>query len=210
MSETEYDPDWWKAAKALSLGHKEAAELAAAEALAGDSFLIVTEGVVTEPEYFIQLRVSLRLAAVKVVVEPGDASDARHVIETAARLAQRQLKRAAKGRLGVDEPAAFDQVWAVLDTDVSQRHRRWPDIVQLAEQRNVRLAYSTPCFEFWLRLHIRETAEPLLNGDTAKAILRKEIGEYSTNQEVAQSAIAGLLPNWPDAVLRAPAYSETA
>jgi hypothetical protein len=198
-----WDPNWWRSERALSIERKAAAALAEAEAMAGDSFLIVTEGEVTEPTYFDQFRRALHLSAVKVVVRPGDASDARQVIETAARLAQRQIDRATRGVLAINEPTKFDQVWAVLDTDVPERKRIWPDIVALAGQRNVRLAASTPCFEFWLLLHRRYTTAPLRNGDAAKAAVHAEIGDYSTNQEIARNAIAQILPSWPDAVVHA-------
>lgn len=198
-----YDPNWWRAARALSLERREREAEAAATALAGDSFLIVTEGVVTEVCYFEQLRAALQLSAVKVVVEPGDASEARHVIETAARLAQEQRDRAARGQLAMDEPSSYDQVWAVLDTDVSERHRRWPDILTLAAQRGVRLASSTPCFEYWLLLHLAHTTAPLANGTAAKARLADELGDYSTNEAASQAALKKILPAWPTAVKRA-------
>ena len=198
-----YDPNWWRAAKALSLERREREAEAAAAALAGDSFLIVTEGVVTEVCYFQQLRAALRLSAVKVVVEPGDASEARHVIETAARLAREQRERAARGQLAMDEPAGYDQVWAVLDTDVSERHQRWPDISALAAQRGVRLASSTPCFEYWLLLHLKHTTAPPANGAAAKGRLGDDLGDYSTNADVSDAAIRRILPAWPIAVKRA-------
>ncbi len=74
---------WWKA-KELSLQRKAAAALRAACARPGDSFLIVTEGTVTEPVYFELLRESLQLSTVTVKVMPGKASDPRHVIQSAA------------------------------------------------------------------------------------------------------------------------------
>jgi hypothetical protein len=199
----DYDPNWWRAAKALSLERRERQAEAVAAALAGDSFLIVTEGVVTEVCYFEQLRAALQLSAVKVVVEPGDDSEARHVIETAARLAQEQRYRAARGQLAMDEPSSYDQVWAVLDTDVSERHNRWPDILNLAAQRGVRLASSTPCFEYWLLLHLAHTTAPLANGAVAKAKLVGELGDYSTNAAVCEAAIRKILPSWPTATKRA-------
>jgi len=201
--EVGWDPNWWRAKRAASLARKAAAVSRDAEALAGDSFLIVTEGEVTEPTYFDGLRSRLQLPAIKVVIEPGDDSDARHVIETAARLAQEQKQRARKDRLAVDEPARFDQVWAVLDTDVPERHQRWPDIQALATARGVKLAWSTPCFEYWLLLHVKHTTATLGDGTAAKHALAAEVEGYSTEQEAAGKAIKLLLERWPTAVTRA-------
>ena len=119
----------------------------------GDAFLIVTEGTVTEPVYFDLLLRDLHLSVVRIKVQPGDASDPRHVILTAEREAKEQLRKARKGVLGINEPAKFDHVWAVVDTDVAVRNHIWNDVKQLAAARKVKLAHSTPCFEFWLLLH---------------------------------------------------------
>lgn len=53
---------WWKA-KEISLARKAEAALRPACARPGDSFLIVTEGSVTEPVYFELLRESLQLSS---------------------------------------------------------------------------------------------------------------------------------------------------
>lgn len=79
-----YDPDWWKVAKATSIERKRRTASSRKLAKLGDTFLVVTEGVVTEPVYFEFLLTDLQLYAVHVVVMPGRDSDPRHVIETAA------------------------------------------------------------------------------------------------------------------------------
>ena len=47
-----YDPDWWKAAKAVSIERKSRKAVSRKLAKLGDTFLVVTEGPVTEPVYF--------------------------------------------------------------------------------------------------------------------------------------------------------------
>ncbi len=79
---------WWIADAALGLERKAAAERAARGVNLGDSFLIVTEGTVTEPEYFRLLRDDLKLSTVEIHVQPGDASHPLHVIATAIRLVE--------------------------------------------------------------------------------------------------------------------------
>lgn len=119
----------------------------------GDAFLTVTEGTVTEPIYFDLLLRDLQLSVVHIKVQPGNASDPRHVIRTAEREAKAQVRKAKKGVLGTNEPAKFDHVW-VVDTDVAVRNHIWNDVHQLATAKKVTLAHSTPCFEFWLLLHL--------------------------------------------------------
>lgn len=198
------DHDWWRKEKALSIERKKEAARPTALAQPGETFLIVTEGVVTEPIYFDLLRKDLQHSAVRVKVQPGDESDPRHVIETAAREAKDQIRRAKKGTLGISEPAKFDQVWAVIDTDVAVRQGFWSEVENLAKARKVRLAHSTPCFEFWLLVHLEYTTRGLRDGIAAKTAIRHALGrDYSTNEEVACEALKTLISLWPTAVVHA-------
>lgn len=199
----DWNPNWWQEAKAASLERKRRAVAAEALARPGDAFLIVTEGTVSEPVYFDLLLRDLQLSVVRVKVQPGDASDPRHVIRTAEREAKEQVRKAKKGTLAINEPPKFDHVWAVVDSDVAVRHGFWNDVQQLAASRKVTLAYSTPCFEFWLLLHIAgfTTRTDLVDGNTAKKAVKHALGrDYSTNEQVAKEVIAEFLPNWPNAV----------
>lgn len=193
---------WWQEVKELNLARK--AKLPAREACAtpGDAFLIVTEGTVTEPVYFELLRKSLQLATVTVKIQPGWASDPRHVITSAADAVKALAKRVKKKQTAINEVEKYDHVWAVIDTDVAVRHSIWPDVQQLASSRGVKLAHSTPCFEFWLLLHIQgyTTRADLLDGATAKKAVRDALGrEYSTSAETAKAVFPTFLSKWPEA-----------
>jgi hypothetical protein len=207
MSESDgWNPNWWREAKAASLERRKREIAASALAQPGDSFLIVTEGTVTEPTYFDLLLLDLQLSAVRVQILPGDASDPRHVINTAEREAKAQMRRAKKGLLGINEPSKFDHVFAVVDTDVAIRNGIWNDVQQLAAGRKVKLAHSSPCFEFWLLLHISgyTTRADLINGEAAKRAVRHELGrDYSTNQKAAKEVMPSFVVNWPQAVAHA-------
>jgi hypothetical protein len=199
------DPLPWYKARELSLERKAAAALRAACASPGDSFLIVTEGTVTEPVYFELLRESLQLSTVTVKVMPGQHSDPRHVIQSAADEVKALARRVKKRKIAVTELEKFDHVWAVIDTDVATRQGFWNDVVQKARDLKVNLAHSTPCFEYWLLLHLcMTTRADLIDGGTTKSAFRAELGrDYSTNRETTEEAMRFLLPNWPTAVKNA-------
>ena len=200
-----YDPDWWKARKAVSIERKRCAASSRKLAKLGDTFLIVTEGVVTEPVYFEFLLSDLQLYAVQVLVMPGRASDPRHVIKTAAAKIKEHACRRRKGELAVDEPEKFDHVWAVIDTDVAVRNGIWNDVKQLARARKVKLAHSSPCFEYWLLLHLQDTTRgDLVDGNAAKHAVKEALGsDYSTNEETARAAMPCFISLWTDAVQHA-------
>jgi hypothetical protein len=201
--DVEWDPDWWKKEQEAKL-ERQAAEAAAASGVsAGDTFLIVTEGTVTEPIYFELFLETLELSRAVIVVIPGKASHPRHVINTARDVAKRQIYRAEKGQLGVREPASFDHVWAVIDTDVAVREGIWNEVTQLATSRDVKLAHSTPCFEYWMLLHIVActTRRDLYDGTAAKHAFKEALGmDYSTNEDTARAAITTFIDQWPKAV----------
>lgn len=193
---------WWQEAKELSLSRRAAVPSREACAKPGDAFLIVTEGEVTEPVYFELLRASLQLSTVTVKIQPGRASDPRHVVQSAADEVAALAKRVKKKQTAINEVEKYDHVWAVIDTDVAVRMGRWPDVEQLAVSRGVKLAHSTPCFEFWLLLHIQgyTTRADLRNGTLAKDAVEKALGkDYSTNAETAKAVIPTFLSQWPEA-----------
>jgi hypothetical protein len=172
-----WNPHWWKEEKSLSVKRKS--KQAAKDAIykPGDTFLIVTEGTVTEPVYFEFVVQQLQIATVRVKVLPSVGSDPRQVVITAEQVAKEQFKKSKKGLLGINEPSYFDHVWAVVDTDVAVRNNIWNDVMQIAASRKVNLADSTPCFEFWLLLHFGLTTRAdLINGEAAKSAFRKELG----------------------------------
>ena len=207
MSEdADWDPNWWMKKRDASLERQQAEAAAASGVQLGDAFLVVTEGTVTEPIYFEFLLETLALSSVSVLVIPGSASDPRHVINTAARVAKEQVRSAAKRKLSVKDLEKFDHVWAVVDTDVAVRKGFWNDVQQLATARDVKLAHSTPCFEFWLLLHLvgYTTRGDLSDGTAAKSSVKHALGfDYSTNEDTAREAIASLIGKWPEAVIHA-------
>lgn len=197
------DSPWWEKAEAQSLAKRSKAAQQEAGVNPGDSFLIVTEGTVTEPTYFELLRNDLQLGPVAIRIEPGDHSDPRHVIKTAGRMVSELAKLKKKGRLSNAEIESYDHVWAVIDTDVAVRNGIWNDVTALAGGRRVKLAHSTPCFEFWLLLHLEYTTRAdLIKGDDAKSALKSALGsDYSTNKNIAGAAMTELIDRWPEAVV---------
>jgi alcohol dehydrogenase class IV len=107
------NPDWWKELRALSLKRKVKQAAKDAPYKPGDSFLIVTEGTVTEPVYFELVIQQLQIATVQVKVLPSTASDPRQVVIHADKIAKEQYRKFKKGLLGINEPSFFDHVWTL-------------------------------------------------------------------------------------------------
>lgn len=99
-------------------------------------FLIVCEGLNTEPDYFHQLRQYFRLTAAEIV-PVGGAGETIRVVE-------RAQTESAKSR--------FDQVWVVFDKDDFPADN-FDNAVEMAKASGFFSAYSNQSFEYWLILH---------------------------------------------------------
>lgn len=114
--------------------------------------LIVCEGEKTEPNYFDEIRVQLRIPTAHV-----------HVIPTLLGTQPRQVVDSAEKVFL--ERREFDAVYAVFDRD---DHTTYPDALAQADRLNgkhkndegTKVAFhavpSVPCFELWILLHIRQ------------------------------------------------------
>lgn len=111
----------------------------------GKRYLIVTNGKVTEKEYFERL-VDLYGLRGRVVIDKGAAGrDPKTLVERAADLKAKEDKEARRERFD-----SWESVWAVTDVDAVSMFAAQ----QLARQEAVGLAVSNPCFEVWLIDHM--------------------------------------------------------
>jgi RloB-like protein len=196
-----HDPDWWRKRKAEAVERKKRIP---ARSSSGDTILIVTEGTVTEPSYLGELHAMMRLAAVKVVVMPSANSAPLAVVRTAAELASKQRLKARRKQLGISAPEKFDQVWAVIDTDVPLRQGTWGEVVNEAVRHGVLLAHSTPCFEFWLLLHLGFWTPYLASSSHACQRLGTALGySYLKDAGSVKRVVFEILDSWPIAVRHA-------
>ena len=107
-----------------------------------DSFLIVAEGTRTEPNYLRGLRdripESIR-GRVDIDVK-GCGMCTRSLVEEAQRLASQSS-------------VEYQHIWVVFDRD---DFRDFDAAIKLAKKNNFRVAWSNPCFEYWLYLHFHD------------------------------------------------------
>jgi len=171
----------------------------------GDSFLIVTEGEVTEKLYFESVRAVLQLNPVTVkVVHPG-CTDAEGLVRAAMEYYQwdNHGNRVAKEAVGNREVRIYDHVWVLFDTDVPARQGQiWPAL-ELAKKEKIHVGHSTPCVELWLLLHLRDRPGPLLDSAAAERLLGESWGQkYEKTKELFPKLWEALRGNIPTAVLR--------
>ncbi|MEH3090694.1 MAG: RloB family protein [Agrobacterium cavarae] len=110
-------------------------------------FIIFSEGLNTEPEYFKALAETLSKVLVKLKVFGGEGAPST-LAETAV-----SYIRGTSRRRDFSSFEKSDQVWIVFDRD---EHHKVKETIDNYKAAGVRVAYSNPCFELWLTLHISD------------------------------------------------------
>jgi len=170
----------------------------------GDSFLVVTEGQVTERMYFESIRRTLQINAVTVCVLHPACTDAVGLVQAAIRLRDAAPDRRNRCVAGNREVSQYDHVWVLFDTDVPALHRQLGPALELAKNEHVHVAHSNPSVEFWLLLHFRFTTGPLLNSDAAENAGGEAWGQhYDKREQTFPNLWPALKPRIPAAVSRA-------
>ncbi|NPD83030.1 RloB domain-containing protein [Prevotella sp. PINT] len=101
------------------------------------SFLIVCEGVRTEPDYFKAFRMTT--ATVKAV---GQAMNTTSLVNKAISIREADQRRKRK----------YDQCWVVFDKDDFPA-KDFNQAITLAHKNGFQVAYSNQAFEYWFLLH---------------------------------------------------------
>jgi hypothetical protein len=162
----------------------------------GQSFLIVTEGLKTEPNYLELLRKRLHLAAADVEIVHPNGTDPVTLTKRAIELRDARKKQARRN-LAIE----YDEVWVVFDLEKPHDQRR-----QLAVQaqalkgvQGLKFAVSDPAFEYWLLLHEHYTTAPFSDCDA----LVRHLKEFWTDYDKSHSPSPEFLEKLPTAVMHA-------
>ncbi|MGH3866009.1 MAG: RloB family protein [Pseudonocardiaceae bacterium] len=85
-------------------------------------------------------------------------------------------------RLAIDRAVddEVDECWCVFDVESPKEHPNLKQAIQLARDKNIRLAISNPCFELWLILHF-EDRTAFLDTDEAERRSRELDGRSGKN-----------------------------
>lgn len=113
---------------------------------------VFTEGKVTEPEYVDQLKRLQNRYVVKVSDQHGEP---RKIVPLAIAHKRQMDQLSRDDGLPAGEQAV---VWCLFDRD---RHPGIDPLVADARHEDVRVAFSHPCFEFWILLHFEDCATPM-------------------------------------------------
>jgi len=132
---------------------------------------ILCEGDKTEPNYFRGLIKSKQLQGARIV-KPKDNSPLGVV-----RAAKREVAIAKSAKI----PKADQIIWAGIDKD---QHANLANAIKMAEDNNIKIAFSNVCFEFWVLLHFEKCTKPFRNCDEIIKYIRKNYdSDYLKNND---------------------------
>jgi hypothetical protein len=195
---------WLPAAKGKRWHRTDAREIPATAVQPGDSFLVAVEGKVTEPVYFTELRAVFSPGIIHLIIVPAHGGCAVDVVQKVVEAREDRSLRRKLEKLGYAEVMEFDHCWAVFDTDHALADGTLAPALQMAQKEGILLAPSTPCFEFWLFLHLRYGTPVLLDYAAAAALLTKELGRrYAKSEQEARKLMPEFMPKIAQAVRHA-------
>ena len=91
----------------------------------------------------------------------------------------------------IKESNPYDQIWVVFDRDGYTKH---PQSFDRAKAKNINIAFSSTCFEYWILLHFEKTLKPFINCDEILSFIKsqgyidyKKTNYYSQLQEYHKS-----------------------
>ncbi|GBR74407.1 protein RloB-like family [Candidatus Termititenax aidoneus] len=142
--------------------------------------LICCEGSKTEKLYFEFIIKLYRTTATRTIEVLGKKGQDFHIIDACAAERKKYSKELA-------EEEADIETWAVCDND---NNINYTDLKKYAESKNIKLAFSQPCFEAYLIQHFAQSKE------TDKTRLQKEL-----SRKAGQPYNKGNL-DWLKALLR--------
>ena len=151
------------------------------------SFLIVCEGVRTEPDYFKAFRMTA--ATVKAV---GQAMNTTSLVSKAISIRDADQKK----------KRTYDQCWVVFDKDDFPA-KDFNDAIALAERNGFKVAYSNQAFEYWFLLHFNLYKGALHRSSYADMLSRLAGIPYSKTEGFGAIMYNRLLHLQPQAIKNA-------
>lgn len=153
------------------------------------SFLIVCEGMCTEPDYFRAFRMTT--ATIKAV---GQGMNTISLVNKAISIRDTEIK---KKRI-------YDQCWVVFDKDDFPASD-FNQAIALAERNGFRVAYSNQAFEYWFLLHFNLYRGPIHRNSYANMLTKLTGLPYSKAEGFGAMLYNRLLHLQPQAIKNATA-----
>lgn len=127
--------------------------------------IIFCEGKRTEPEYFDAFKLEYPRSIFSIECVKG-AGVPKTLLEKALEFKKDAKRRGGKGRSFAEN----DSIWIAFDCD---EHPEVRETIQRARSHDIGVAFSNPCFELWLVLHVEDFDRPVHRHELQKHCERR-------------------------------------
>lgn len=117
-----------------------------------ETVLIVCEGEKTERYYFEDLRRCEHLTSIDIISSNHPNPD--RVVNEA-----------------IEKKEKYDKVYCVIDRDT---HEKFDKAIEIAEEHNIEMIISYPCFEYWYLCHFKFCRSPISSCKNCTSNLKKQ------------------------------------
>jgi hypothetical protein len=132
--------------------------------------LVLCEGAVTEAGYLKDFISEFKDSLVQVEIDSqGDVP-----VKLVARALKRRNQADLQANRLQDEFLRYNEVWCVFDVD---EHSHLSEVRAQAQNNDIHLAVSNPCFELWALLHFGDHAA-FISRKEAKSLLRRHLPRF--------------------------------
>lgn len=145
-------------------------------------FSYLSEGTITEPEYFAALLKDRHIDSKTVRHINSEKTDAKGLVEDASVYRKKNIRAAQKG-----DEALVDEWWVIADTEgIHGDPGNLAEALTLAKKNSIHLALSNPAFELWLILHYRYTTRTYLKEHEVEEGLKRIWPNYDKRNKHIQ------------------------
>ncbi len=131
--------------------------------------LIISEGKKTEPNYFNSVKRQFRLTSIEI--PDTKKNTGKELLTTAIDLRSKAIK----------DRNEYDEIWIIIDRDGYTKH---PQVFDRAKNfSDIKIGFSSPCFEFWLLLHFEYTSAPFTDCDSTIKKLENYLPDYIKDKD---------------------------
>ncbi len=160
--------------------------------------VVVCDDTKTAVAYFNEMKRDFKsTVTLKIIPAPCTGATAEDVVQKAME---------ARASLQSDDDNGADEVWVLLDLESGEeRQARANNAKQKAENEDIRVARSNPCFEIWILAHLVDTGRAFRG---CEAVLDEVKQEWSKafksdfGAKKAQADYSKLMPLRADAIRR--------
>jgi hypothetical protein len=124
----------------------------------------------------LELRKELKLSTVEVEVV-GEGAEIVGVVEKAIEIRKDRIKD-SKSSIKVAE---YDEIWCVVDAERKIDNPSWERGIDRSSANELLLAWSNPCFEYWILLHFERIGRSFDGYHDVRNNLKKYITDYQKN-----------------------------